>query len=338
MIRLTAVIELDGQGRRALTHESNARTIVLGRDAGADFQIPLTTVSRAHAKISETDNVYVIEDLGSTHGTMLNGRLLAEGEKRVLRDGDVVELTRAKVTCNIDEDKVALSDVNENTQAIAAKAVQGILGRLGDTDGEGPFLRIIVGAEEGKRFVLSPSASEWRLGRSKDCECMINDPNVSRKHALVKKDWHGFTIADLGSKNGVIVNDRQISKPRRLKDRDEIVIGPVKLLFIDPDAELMAALADVPGFEIDTHDEEELDAEPSVIGAPLDTMDEEASLATGEAEQPEPLAEKEEEDSYADIDPELLAGAQGKFPTEWLIIASVSLLIVGGVLLLFMIL
>ena len=46
MIRLTAVIELEGQSR-ALTYESNNRSFTIGRDGSSDFQIPLTTVSRS---------------------------------------------------------------------------------------------------------------------------------------------------------------------------------------------------------------------------------------------------------------------------------------------------
>ena len=82
MIRLTAVIDIEGQAPRALTHESNARSIVIGRDPSADFQLPLSTVSRHHARISEVDNVYTLEDLGSTHGTAINGKVITKGEKR----------------------------------------------------------------------------------------------------------------------------------------------------------------------------------------------------------------------------------------------------------------
>jgi len=336
VIRLTAVIELEGQGPRALTHESNAKTIILGRDADADFQVPLTTVSRQHARISESDNIYVIEDLGSTHGTMLNGKKLTKGDKKVLRDGDVVELTKAKITCNIEVEKVASADPAEGTQAIAARAVQGILGRLGDSAGEGPFVRVLSGPEEGVRFSLSGSNQEWNMGRAKDCEMVLNDPNVSRRHATIKKDWHGFTIHDLGSKNGVIVNERKIQGSRRLRDRDEITVGPVKLVFIDPDAELMSALSDVPGFEtqIEPDAAELIDDDPSQLGAPDEEGD---GLEMGAIGPPEP-EEAPREDTYARIDPNLLDTEKRKSPVELVILAGASLVIVLCVLVLLYIL
>jgi pSer/pThr/pTyr-binding forkhead associated (FHA) protein len=346
VIRLTAVIEVEGQAPRAITHESNARSIVIGRDPSADLQLPLSTVSRQHARISEADEVYVIEDLGSTHGTLVNGRAVPKGEKKVLRDGDIVEVTKAKITCNIEKAKLASAEPGEGTAAVAVRAVQGILGRLGEAREDGAFFRVISGAGDGERFSLGGTGTEWSFGRSKDCEFWLDDPNVSRRHALVKKDWNGFTISDLGSRNGVFVNEHKLSKPRRLKDRDEVVIGPIKLVFVDPDADLLAALKDVPGFEVDEHAEESV-AEPSVLGAPKEDLDAYASgLESAEAPPALPThierrAEPSDESALEDldtIDPELLAGNKPKFPVEWVVIASVGALVVACVVLLVVIL
>lgn len=333
MIRLTAVIEMEGAGTRALTHESNARSLILGRDSSADFQIPIPTISRQHSKISESDGVYVIEDLGSTHGTVVNGKKIGAGEKKVLRDGDVIEMTKAKITCNIEADKVVVAQPGEGTQAIAARAVQGILGRLGEAQREAPFLRVLNGVDEGQRFLLGGTHSDWTLGRSKDCEFVLNDPNVSRRHAQIKRDWNGFVVNDLGSKNGVLVNEKAIKGQRRLKDRDEMTIGPVKLVFVDPDADLLAALKDVPGFQMDDPVEAEpLDSSPSQLGAPNE-LAVDGSVGEGmlgaPASAPVP---QQPELSYADsIDPELLMDDSPKFPVEWMLVAIGGLALIGAV-------
>lgn len=326
MIRLTAVIEVEGHAPRALTHESNARSIVLGRDASSDFQLPLATISRHHARISEADNIYTIEDLGSSHGTTVNGKKLDSGQKKVLRNGDIITLTKAKITCAIESDKVASVEPGEGTQAIAARAVQGILGRLGEAKGDGPYLRVLSGPDEGTRFPLTGSLTEWTLGRSKDCECVLNDANVSRRHATVKKDWNGFTIQDAGSKNGVLINDRQISRPRRLKDRDEITIGPVRLVFVDPDADLLDALKDVPGFQVEDPEPEPMeDPQPSVVGSPDGgPLGEVGPPPSPEVRAPEP------EDELAHLDPDLLEPARAK-TTEWILIGLATVLGIGAV-------
>jgi pSer/pThr/pTyr-binding forkhead associated (FHA) protein len=302
VIRLTAVIDLDGQAPRALTHESNALSIIVGRDSTADFVLPLSTISRHHARISAVDRVYTIEDLGSTHGTAVNGRPLEAGAKRVLRHGDLIELTRAKITCAIETSKIVSVEPGEGTQAIASRAVQGILGRLGEAKTDGPSLRIISGAGEGTRFSLSGAVQEWSLGRSRDCEFVLQDPNVSRRHAVIRKDWNGFTLHDLGSKNGVLLADKPMAKPRRLRDKDEITVGPIRLVFIDPDADLLAALKDVPGFG----NEEESDVGEAPAGeapADLPPPDGEAPGAVSLAGA-EPV--RSEADDLEGIDPALL--------------------------------
>ena len=340
MIRLTAVIEIEGQAPRALTFESTSRQVYIGRDKESDFQVPLSTVSRRHLSIIENDGVYLVEDLGSTHGSVLNGKKLLKGEKQLLRDGDILELTKARITCTVESGKIVEVEAGEGTQAIAAKAVQGILGRLGDAT-EGPYLRVLNGADEGARFSLTGSLSEWACGRSKDVEFVLNDPNVSRRHALFKKDWNGFLVSDLGSKNGVIVNGKKVQKVRRLVDKDEITIGPIRLVFVDPDADLMKALEDVPGFEGSQADDlDDLNGEDSQVGA-LGEEDAEGIEFDGEegpeAEEPEEEAE-EEIDPYENLDPELLENVKGKFPTEWLVVGIVGVLIIASVLLLFLIL
>ncbi len=343
LIRLTAVIEIEGQAPRALAHESSARSIIMGRDPSADFQIPLSTISRQHARIFEDDSVYVIQDLGSTHGTIVNGKPIGKNAKKVLKDGDIIELTKAKITCNIEDQPILEAAPGEGTKAIAARAVEGILGRLGDARSEGPYFRVLNGADEGARITLSANLSEYSMGRSKDCEIVLNDANVSRRHALVKRDWQGFTVEDLGSKNGVIVNDHQIKKPKRLKDRDEITIGPVKLVFIDPDADLLSALKDVPGFQLEESQElDEVEEEASMMGAPGD--DEEGPDGfIGDEDDPSMLGDdvgvaplEMEDEAVPDIDPELLEPeASGRSAVEWIIIAVVGVLLLAAGLLLF---
>tara|TARA_Y100001934_G_scaffold199374_1_gene234999 strand:+ start:235 stop:1317 length:1083 start_codon:yes stop_codon:yes gene_type:complete len=355
---------MEGRGPQAVTQEFTEREVLIGRESTADFQVPLSTVSRRHARISETDQVYLLEDLGSTHGTVLNGRRLESGEKKVLRDGDVIELTKAKVTCDIELEKLVSADPNEGTQAIAARAVQGILGRLGEAQSEGPYFRILTGADEGKRFSLGGGVTEWTMGRAKDCELVLNDPNVSRRHALVKKDWNGFIVEDLGSKNGVLIGDNKINKARRLKDRDEITVGPVKLLFIDPDAELMAALKGVPGFDYEDSDLQALDQDASHMGAPDSELAEQAAsldeqvayetMDSGAAEEgawgaesqiedsagvalgwgsEEEGASDEAEDNFDSIDPALLT-SEARGAKDFLVLGGVLVLILATVLLL----
>jgi pSer/pThr/pTyr-binding forkhead associated (FHA) protein len=296
VIRLTAVLEVEGQSPRALTFESNARSIILGRDASSDFQLPLPTVSRHHARISESDHIYFVEDLGSSHGSKLNGKSLVAKDKKVLRNGDVIELTKAKITCAIDAEKVASEDPEEGSGKGAARAVQGILGRLGEVKEGSAYLRCLSGKHNGLQLTLVGARTEWSLGRSQDCELVLDDANVSRRHAVIRKDWSGYVIEDLGSKNGLVLNEQRVERSRRLKSEDEIQIGPIKLVFVDPDAYLLDALKAVPGFEVEDSLSDGGEA------APQDGV----GVGPGEGGiDGEPLP-ADEPDELADLDPSLL--------------------------------
>jgi DNA-binding winged helix-turn-helix (wHTH) protein len=73
---------------------------------------------------------------------------------------------------------------------------------------------------------------EHVLGRDPDLELFIDEPSVSRRHALIKVSGAEATIQDLGSKNGTFVADRSAAGPTPLADGDIIRLGSVELTFI----------------------------------------------------------------------------------------------------------
>jgi Protein of unknown function (DUF3662)/FHA domain len=82
---------------------------------------------------------------------------------------------------------------------------------------------------DDRRYVLDgPTAV---LGRSREADCVLADPNVSRRHAELRRgptgDWQ---IVDLGSTNGVKINGRQVDTSR-LSPGDEVVLGTTRFTF-----------------------------------------------------------------------------------------------------------
>lgn len=69
------------------------------------------------------------------------------------------------------------------------------------------------------------------LGRSPACDLMIKDPHISRRHALLERHYGLCYLTDLGSTNGVWVNDHQVREPVLLVPGDEITIGHTVLEF-----------------------------------------------------------------------------------------------------------
>jgi hypothetical protein len=67
-----------------------AAPVTIGRHDQCDFQVENTWVSRRHARIAWSGTGYVVEDLGSTNGTFVNGERISG--PRVLRSGDLLQL------------------------------------------------------------------------------------------------------------------------------------------------------------------------------------------------------------------------------------------------------
>jgi hypothetical protein len=71
------------------------------------------------------------------------------------------------------------------------------------------------------------------LGRSRDADIVVDDPNVSRRHAEVRPSGGSWIVGDLGSTNGVKVNGRRVdpARPQSLKAGDEIQLGTSSVTF-----------------------------------------------------------------------------------------------------------
>jgi hypothetical protein len=85
---------------------------------------------------------------------------------------------------------------------------------------------LLVG--EGRRNVLS--GSKVVLGRSRECDIVVSDPNVSRRHAELRRDDGSWSIFDLGSTNGIKVNGRRVSDAT-LREGDRVTLGVTDLTF-----------------------------------------------------------------------------------------------------------
>ena len=83
-------------------------------------------------------------------------------------------------------------------------------------------------AVAGKRHELANARVV--IGRSRECDITVSDPNVSRRHAEIRHEDGSYWIVDLDSTNGVEVNGRRIDRAR-LADADRIVLGQTELTF-----------------------------------------------------------------------------------------------------------
>jgi hypothetical protein len=82
---------------------------------------------------------------------------------------------------------------------------------------------------DGRRLVVGPAGVS--LGRSRECDIVLQDPNVSRRHAEVRPRGGSWVVADLGSTNGSRINGRRLEGSEVVKPGDEIEVGSTRLTF-----------------------------------------------------------------------------------------------------------
>jgi diguanylate cyclase (GGDEF)-like protein len=122
-------------------------------------------------------------------------------------------------------DETAITDVN---QPVPARGAQDCL--------------VIIhqrASEAGKHFKLGDAPT--RIGRDADNEIVLDDPGVSRRHARLERRQQKIVVMDVGSKNGTLLNDRELAQVSELNNGDRIKIGSTIFKYLSAD-DLEAAL------------------------------------------------------------------------------------------------
>jgi tetratricopeptide (TPR) repeat protein len=146
-----------------------------------------------------------------------------------------------------------------------------LLGELAEIAGLVPDTRAAVEAEappKGCRLIVVSGPDigvEWAykqpevvMGRDEECELVLSDIGVSRRHAKISLEKNRFFLTDLGSGNGTYLNGVRIER-EPLQSGDEIVIGERTLRFVE--------LTDAPSTDAAHPVGEKLTAEPQLGSA-----------------------------------------------------------------------
>lgn len=190
--------------------------VSIGRKDGNTIRLTERNISREHCRLQKLNGSYVVRDLGSYNGVVLNGQRV-DGESKVepgdeIRIGDYTLLLQA-------EGAEKAPDLEQEPTQIAA---------LPKTPAR---LFVLTPPLEGAEFPL-PEQGEVRLGRAPDLDIAIDHRSVSREHAALVCDGGQFRIIDRESVNGVVINREKV-REARLAPGDVIELGDVLLRFVD---------------------------------------------------------------------------------------------------------
>lgn len=94
----------------------------------------------------------------------------------------------------------------------------------------GVYFRLIclTGGNKGESYVLL--GNRIVIGRSEKADIRLNDAKASREHAEITKVGDNWFATDLGSQNGVVVNDKKITQ-QQLSESDKLIVGQTVFKF-----------------------------------------------------------------------------------------------------------
>lgn len=99
-----------------------------------------------------------------------------------------------------------------------------------DTESDQDVGRLLVLTGERTGFVYRLGLRTV-VGRRTDCDLMLFEPSISRRHAMILRQADGYYLHDLSSQNGTFVNGKRLVAPTRLSDSDRIELDVISLVF-----------------------------------------------------------------------------------------------------------
>lgn len=188
--------------------------ITIGRREGNTIRLTERNISRRHAKLSQSNGSYVVEDLVSYNGVKVNGIPVDAETPRAVQDGDRISIGDYQLSLRSDRPVAAVAPAPE---APAAEPPPH------------PRLVMLGPPDAGSEFVLDEP--EIVVGRTDENGIVINHRSISRSHARVVVDNDKVRLFDLESANGVRVNGEDFTEVE-LRRGDLVELGTVRLRFV----------------------------------------------------------------------------------------------------------
>ncbi len=214
---------------RTIELPDDTTQIRIGRRPDLELPLPYPALSALHARLFRAEVGWQIEDLGSTNGTRVDGERLASRAARAIAPG--AQLTLGQVTLVFDGTVASVAGA-EHTATIAKRLVNDLFAASPDL--ATPTLAIASGVPARAPLRLETTDHRYVAGRGETCDLRLASEEISREHLEIVRRWDGVVVKDLGSKNGVLVNDLLLTEPRRLRDGDTVQVGPAILRLSDP--------------------------------------------------------------------------------------------------------
>jgi len=107
---------------------------------------------------------------------------------------------------------------------------------------------------DNKVRLVPLTKGSYSLGRAHSNDlCYPDDASLSRKHLILEQDEQGWTVCDLGSKNGTVLNGTRVTGKSKLQPGDRLIVGQLSISCADPREDSRADVVFVPGADRELH-------------------------------------------------------------------------------------
>lgn len=222
------------------------RTLRIGRAADADIRLVGESVSRAHAELRPGPQGWLLVDIGSQHGTFLDGRRVESVEVRsrcTVRCGPEAEAASFHVTPSQSDEADQSGQAGEGVGTVIAPSAAAstgfadtvVLSGLFSGPPGGPPVRSSDGQPEqprtGPDLLIIANGSERRfdhpgvitVGRHPDSMMVIADPVASRRHGRVDAVPGGWVFTNASDEGTFLEGDPVTS--HRIDERTSLRLG-----------------------------------------------------------------------------------------------------------------
>jgi NHLM bacteriocin system ABC transporter ATP-binding protein len=195
------VVESDD--RTQIGWEAPVRMAVdIGRERDCFAVVAETSVSRHHARVSPDARGVRVVDLGSANGVWTGTTRITE---QVIEPGQRFRIGSTVFEC--------IGGEAEAAEPEEAATVMMAVPDAGAPVPSGVKLLVVqagTAVAEGQAYTFDGNVAV--VGRSRDCDISIEEPEVSRKHFRIERTAAGYTLTDLGSRGGIWVGTRNVTQ------------------------------------------------------------------------------------------------------------------------------
>lgn len=206
------------------TYNFTGKQITVGRLPGNDIVIDNLSVSRKHAVIHSVRSGYVVRDLGSKNGTLLNGEKVESGE---LKGGDTITIGKYEIAFQVTTGEEGPGDTLDQTV---------IIPRFHSENGTKKEAAVIKENETIPRLYRRSEQEEYPIegeslviGRGRESDIRLKGLFAPRVKVNIHKsgpDW----ILEADGKRVVRVNGEKLEE-KVLQEEDLIAIGSEEFVF-----------------------------------------------------------------------------------------------------------